>query len=497
MTKPLLNILNLVGHLYYRFFLKLLIRGLSKHNDIELIIINGSFARGEIVFFKSDLDVSIILKGHDKEAFKKSYIKRLRFISAFFPYFLPIDERLNNVFSLEELSLSNHSDAYKAYLRNEPYRVVFGDSQKLSKIPCSEIDQYLYEELKITQLIKPKSIHIDKIKSLSAGLTIEHNSSFIENNAEQLKKINFFQSQTKTTLRLPIFTDFECPLFIYQSLNDLILNTRKYREQHPYLKSLHFCYPWIIITEINIKVYHVKRLALAWDKMDFSEAVYNHIKAEFHKDLAFINENYLEGFKAPFIPTRRLDNLTKKVIPEIASFISFYQSILGNRKHNTPETFKLSKAIKYISGEHTENQIKVSLCICTKNRNKMLLKLFDSIYSQTELPHQILIINNGKRFDTEMIMKIKCLNLMNLKIIDSELGTISSLRNLAILESEGDIVSFTDDDCLLSSDWIEKVLSHFKSDPSLEVLGGNVRHWPQLDTSHLEVFHRTYLGVRK
>jgi len=121
-----MKILNIIGELYYKCFKKLLIRVLKRHKGIEFIILNGSFARDELRYFKSDVDISIILNTADKKAFQKWYARRLRFISVLFPFFLPISERLHNVFLLEELSQVDQSEAFRAYLKNEPYKVLYG-----------------------------------------------------------------------------------------------------------------------------------------------------------------------------------------------------------------------------------------------------------------------------------------------------------------------------------------------------------------------------------
>jgi GT2 family glycosyltransferase len=48
-------------------------------------------------------------------------------------------------------------------------------------------------------------------------------------------------------------------------------------------------------------------------------------------------------------------------------------------------------------------------------------------------------------------------------------------RNLGMQQSSSDIITFTDDDCRVSADWIEKTRSVFASDPEVAIVCGRVR----------------------
>ncbi len=47
-------------------------------------------------------------------------------------------------------------------------------------------------------------------------------------------------------------------------------------------------------------------------------------------------------------------------------------------------------------------------------------------------------------------------------------------RNIAIAAAKGELIAITDDDCVVSSDWIETIVSTFMTYPNVTILFGNV-----------------------
>jgi glycosyltransferase involved in cell wall biosynthesis len=70
--------------------------------------------------------------------------------------------------------------------------------------------------------------------------------------------------------------------------------------------------------------------------------------------------------------------------------------------------------------------------------------------------------------------------ILNLKVLNVENSrNPSSMRNLAIAESKGDILAFIDDDAEAFEDWLSKAFGIFSSDPGLAVLAGPTMLHPQ------------------
>jgi len=57
----------------------------------------------------------------------------------------------------------------------------------------------------------------------------------------------------------------------------------------------------------------------------------------------------------------------------------------------------------------------------------------------------------------------------------------SRALNAGIREATGEIIAFTDDDCIPCPDWVQSILKEFESDSQLSVLGGRVELYDQND----------------
>ena len=103
------------------------------------------------------------------------------------------------------------------------------------------------------------------------------------------------------------------------------------------------------------------------------------------------------------------------------------------------------------------NRIEVSIVIPTFNRQKSLLGTLDSLFNQTfpQENFEIIIVDDGSTVDISCIInEIKKIH-QNIRYFKQKNRGAASARNLGISNSNGDIIGFTDDDCIVSSNWIE------------------------------------------
>jgi glycosyltransferase involved in cell wall biosynthesis len=61
-----------------------------------------------------------------------------------------------------------------------------------------------------------------------------------------------------------------------------------------------------------------------------------------------------------------------------------------------------------------------------------------------------------------------------LRYVPTRTRGVTNGRNLGISMSDGDIVAYTDDDCRVKPDWIERTLAIFEADPEVAVVCGRV-----------------------
>jgi len=123
---------------------------------------------------------------------------------------------------------------------------------------------------------------------------------------------------------------------------------------------------------------------------------------------------------------------------------------------------------------HKIMSVKVSIVIPTYNRKESLKKALESLFNQTYLKddYEILVCDDYKSTDgtEEMVkelMKEAPCELRYLKVKSNCKGPATA-RNAGIENARGEIIGFTDDDCIVSPNWIEKALSHLCS---MEICG--------------------------
>ncbi len=101
---------------------------------------------------------------------------------------------------------------------------------------------------------------------------------------------------------------------------------------------------------------------------------------------------------------------------------------------------------------HQKKQI--TLAIVTKNRQEKLYRLLLSILSQKVLPLQVMIIDNDPSSSSKFIASNFSSILPILYIHEKKQG-VPYARNTALQHVKTKYLAFTDDDCVLSRNWVK------------------------------------------
>ena len=117
-----------------------------------------------------------------------------------------------------------------------------------------------------------------------------------------------------------------------------------------------------------------------------------------------------------------------------------------------------------------------SLVICTYMRPQPLLRLLNSVNTQTLYPNEILIIDGSVNTDTEEILESNSFkNLKYFKVNNDQRG-LTKQRNFGIekVSDESEIVCFLDDDTVLENDYFKQLLNTYKLYPNALGVGGYI-----------------------
>lgn len=108
----------------------------------------------------------------------------------------------------------------------------------------------------------------------------------------------------------------------------------------------------------------------------------------------------------------------------------------------------------------------ISVIVPTKNSGNRIEKCLTSVLHQSYPNYEIIVVDGHSSDDT-----IELASKFPVRIFFEEGGTRASACNVGIAHSKGEIVAFTDDDCVVPENWLEHIAMNF-ANPSLQVLGG-------------------------
>lgn len=122
--------------------------------------------------------------------------------------------------------------------------------------------------------------------------------------------------------------------------------------------------------------------------------------------------------------------------------------------------------------------LKISLIVPTYNREKYLIKALSSFLNQSLSPdkYEILIVDNNSTDQTALsVRKIMESGTVPWKYLLEAKQGLHYARNRGILEAQGDIVVFGDDDIIASGTWLEAVMQEFERHPQTGICGGKIK----------------------
>jgi glycosyltransferase involved in cell wall biosynthesis len=114
--------------------------------------------------------------------------------------------------------------------------------------------------------------------------------------------------------------------------------------------------------------------------------------------------------------------------------------------------------------------------VCTRNRCSALAQLLESLtqlVTPRELSWELVIVDNGCTDGTAVLLDAFADRLPIRRVFEPRKG-ISRARNAGLRAARGEILAFTDDDCLPAPDWLSAIVQEFARDPGLAGLGGRV-----------------------
>ncbi len=129
--------------------------------------------------------------------------------------------------------------------------------------------------------------------------------------------------------------------------------------------------------------------------------------------------------------------------------------------------------------------MKLSVVICTYNREKYLYNVLKSIV-ENDFPvaqYEIVLVNNNSKDNTEAICQQFEADFPQVEFhyfVETQQG-LSHARNRGIQEAQGDIIIYVDDDAVVNKEYLQTYWDFFTAHPEAYAAGGPVV--PQYETA--------------
>lgn len=112
-----------------------------------------------------------------------------------------------------------------------------------------------------------------------------------------------------------------------------------------------------------------------------------------------------------------------------------------------------------------------SVVLCTYNRVEYLKKSIPALLSLDFVEYEIIVVNDGSTDATGAYLKeLEAHSRVRVFTNQKNIG-LSLSRNIGIQQAKHDIIAFTDDDCLVSINWLTQLMSGFTDDQVGFVIG--------------------------
>jgi glycosyltransferase involved in cell wall biosynthesis len=116
----------------------------------------------------------------------------------------------------------------------------------------------------------------------------------------------------------------------------------------------------------------------------------------------------------------------------------------------------------------------VSAVICTRNRPDKIGNAITSVLANNYPNFDLTVIDQSVNGETEAVVRRAAEADSRIGYRRMSTSGLSRAYNLGISSTTGQIIAFTDDDCLVPSDWIEKIVTAFDEQLDGELLYGQV-----------------------
>lgn len=119
--------------------------------------------------------------------------------------------------------------------------------------------------------------------------------------------------------------------------------------------------------------------------------------------------------------------------------------------------------------------VDLSIVICTRNRADRLAPMLHALAGlRSERTWEVLLVDNASTDDTLAVLQHAAGLEGHKRVLSADRIGLGAARDFAWRSAKGALITFTDDDCYLRSDFVDAVVTVFAEKPQLACLGGRI-----------------------
>jgi cellulose synthase/poly-beta-1,6-N-acetylglucosamine synthase-like glycosyltransferase len=111
-----------------------------------------------------------------------------------------------------------------------------------------------------------------------------------------------------------------------------------------------------------------------------------------------------------------------------------------------------------------------SVIVPTYNRVALLERTLESLFRQEHAEFEVIVANDGSSDGTDAYLS-RLASEGRITYVAHRNSGLAATRKAGLARAKGELIAFTDDDCILPTDWLRRLGSHFL-DPSVAGVGG-------------------------
>src|SRR5215217_7801470 len=96
----------------------------------------------------------------------------------------------------------------------------------------------------------------------------------------------------------------------------------------------------------------------------------------------------------------------------------------------------------------------ISAVICTRNRPDLIGNAVASVLANSYRTFDVLVVDQSDDDRTGLVVRGLADNHENLRYLHTSTAGLSRAYNTGVRETKGELLAFTDDDCVAPPDWI-------------------------------------------